>query len=454
MYYNLGTIMPLFSLTDITFTGNYRTGSATDDLAGSGGEYNYSILRYPNDLGNYDKGHYILLHINQQRLTQVGTSASGEQTNSEALNQARKQYVGSTTTGEVVNTLYQGGKEVAPVITNFASEISNKVTNAVTNANFPGKETIGQITSSFTNFVGEVTGEAANSTVGKGFLGFAKGAVNEMGTLAEQALSPQGLRTTKRTVDTIALYMPDTLAFNDSQSYGELNMGQTLQTGGMSAIAGGIETYKANGGDIKGVGKNLSPFLWDAITGNDLTKNVLGQNLSSFLFAASGLARNPMMEVLYSSPQLRTFRFDFMFYPRSESEAREVYNIIERIRFHQAPEYLKNSGGFYLVPPSEFDIKFMYNGQINPNIPKIIGSCVLQSVDLDYAPNGFATYETLGESRATPGGTGTPVATRLSLTFKETTIVTKHDFDTAKNRISGYTHNFNRNSGTGSDAPR
>jgi hypothetical protein len=118
--------------------------------------------------------------------------------------------------------------------------------------------------------------------------------------------------------------MPDTLAFNDSQSYGELNMGGTVQTGLMSGIAGGIETFKANGGDMKGVGKNFSPFLWDAITGNDLTKNVLGQNLSSFLFAASGLARNPMMEVLYSSPQLRTFRFDFMFYPREESEATEV----------------------------------------------------------------------------------------------------------------------------------
>ena len=436
MYYNLGTNMPLFSLTDITFSGDSRTRNTTaSDLSKSA--YMYNILRYPSDLGNYDKGHYVLLHINQQRLTQVKSSESGEQTNSEALNQARRQYVGSTTTGEVVNTLYEGGKEAAPVITNFASEISNKVTNAVTNANFPGKETIGKITSSFTNFVGEVTGQAANSTVGKGFLGFAKGAVNEMGTLAEQAVSPQGLRTTKRTIDTIALYMPDTLAFNDSQSYSELNMGGTLQTGAMSAIAGGIETYKANGGDMKGVGKNLSPFLWDAITGNDLTTKALGQNLSSFLFAASGLARNPMMEVLYSSPQLRTFRFDFMFYPRSESEAKEVYDIIERIRFHQAPEYLKNSGGFYLIPPSEFDIKFMYNGEENPNIPKIIGSCVLQSIDLDYAPNGFAAYETVGDNSPKKGGTGTPVATRLSLTFKETTIVTKHDFETGQLRASG-----------------
>ena len=427
MYYNLGTIMPLFSLTDISFSGSSRNRDTTTDQL-SKSAYMYNIFRYPSDLGNYDKGHYILLHINQQKLTQVGSAVTSEQTNSEALNQARRQYVGSTTTGEVVNTLYEGGKDAAPVISQFTSDVSNKVQNVVNN--LPGAETIGKITDSFKSFIGDTAASASDT----GFFKFIGGSVNQMGSLAEQAVSGQGLRTTKRTVDTIALYMPDTLAFNDSQSYGELNMGGTLQTGLMSGIAGGIETYKGSGGNMDAVSKNMAPFLYDALTGNSLVKGLVGDNLSTFLFSASGLAKNPMMEVLYTSPQLRTFRFDFMFYPRSETEAKEVYDIIETIRFHQAPEYLKNSGGFYLVPPSEFDIKFMYNGEENPNIPKIIGSCVLQSVDLDYAPNGFAAYETVGENSPRAGATGTPVATRLSLTFKETSIVTKHDFDIGKSR--------------------
>jgi hypothetical protein len=397
----------------------------------------YNIFRYPSDLGNYDKGHYILLHINQQQLTQVGTAVTSEQTNSEALNQARRQYVGSTTTGEVVNTLYEGGKDAGPIISQFTSDVSNKVQNVV--GNLPGAETIGKITDSFKSFIGDTASSASDT----GFFKFISGSVNQMGSLAEQAVSGQGLRTTKRTVDTVALYMPDTLAFNDNQSYGELNMGGTLQTGLMSGIAGGIETYKGSGGNMDAVSKNMAPFLYDVLTGNSLVKGLLGDNLSTFLFSASGLAKNPMMEVLYTSPQLRTFRFDFMFYPRSETEAKEVYDIIETIRFHQAPEYLKNSGGFYLVPPSEFDIKFMYNGEENPNIPKIFGSCVLQSVDLDYAPNGFAAYETVGENSPRAGATGTPVATRLSLTFKETSIVTKHDFDVGRSRAA------NRNTQTG-----
>lgn len=419
MYYNLGTIMPLFSLTDITFSGSSRNRDTTTSQL-SGTAYKYNILRYPSDLGNYDKGHYILLHINEQKMTQVGTYESGEKTSSEAINEARRQYVGATTTGEVVNTLASGAQDVTAIAKQYTSEVSDKVGNFVNS--IPGVEEAKK-------FLSNSGSSGFNSGVFSNFTGV----VNGISSLGQQALSGQGLRTTRRTVDTVALYMPDTLAFNDSQGYSDLNMGGTLAAGTMSAIAGGIETYRA-GGDANAIGRNLSPFLFDALTGNSLVKTAIGENMSAFLFSATGLAKNPMMEVLYTSPQLRTFRFDFMFYPRSEAEAKEVYDIIERIRFHQAPEYLKNSGGFYLIPPSEFDIKFMYNGQENPNIPKILGSCVLQSVDLDYAPNGFAAYESVGQNSPTKGGTGTPVATRLSLTFKETTIVTKHDFETGQKR--------------------
>ena len=406
--------MPLFSLTDITFSGSSRNRDTTTSQL-SGTAYKYNILRYPSDLGNYDKGHYILLHINEQKLTQVGNvNESVEKTSSEAINEARRQYVGSTTTGEVINNLYTGVKEVGD---KFTSEVSN----------FLGLKQIGEALDSF--------GSPNSSGIADGVISKTPGLLNGLSSLGQQALSGQGLRTTRRTTDTVALYMPDTLTFTDNQRYGELEMGGTVASGAMSAIAGGIETYRA-GGDVNAIGRNLSPFVYNAITQNSLVTGALGQNISTFLFAASGLAKNPMMEVLYTSPQLRTFRFDFMFYPRSEAEAKEVYEIIERIRFHQAPEYLKNSGGFYLIPPSEFDIKFMYNGQENPNIPKILGSCVLESVDLDFAPNGFAAYESVGQNSPTKGGTGTPVATRLSLSFKETTIVTKQDFETGQNRAS------------------
>jgi hypothetical protein len=122
-----------------------------------------------------------------------------------------------------------------------------------------------------------------------------------------------------------------------------------------------------------------------------------------------------------------------MFYPRSQKEGKEVQDIIDRLRFHQAPEVAQGgTGGFFMVPPSEFDISFYYNGQVNPNIPKI-STCVLEQLSVDYAPNGFSAYEVPGQA-ATMGGTGMPVATRLSLQFKETEIVTK----TLLNSQAGY----------------
>jgi hypothetical protein len=131
-----------------------------------------------------------------------------------------------------------------------------------------------------------------------------------------------------------------------------------------------------------------------------------------------------------------------MFYPRSRIEAKEVQNIIHRIRFHQAPEVLGNNsagglGGYFLVPPSEFDIKFYYNGGENPNIPSI-STCVLQTVDVDYAPSGFAAYEVL-EDKGIPktGSTGMPVGIRLGLVFKETQIITKFDLSQEADRNGG-----------------
>jgi hypothetical protein len=131
--------------------------------------------------------------------------------------------------------------------------------------------------------------------------------------------------------------------------------------------------------------------------------------------------------MIYTTPSFRTFRFDFQFYPRSQKESEEVQNIIRELRFHQAPEGLVASNGFFMVPPSEFGINFYYNGIENPNIPKL-GICVLETLTVDYAPGGFSAYEVPGQS-ATRGGTGMPVSIRLSLQFKETEIRTKASYD-------------------------
>jgi hypothetical protein len=113
-----------------------------------------------------------------------------------------------------------------------------------------------------------------------------------------------------------------------------------------------------------------------------------------------------------------------MFYPRSEKEALDVQKIIQRLKFHQAPEIMTGTAGYFMVPPSEFDIEFYYNGEVNPNISPI-STCALTGVAVDYAPNGFRSYEVPGENTPELGKTGMPVAIRLDLTFREMEIMTK-----------------------------
>ena len=189
----------------------------------------------------------------------------------------------------------------------------------------------------------------------------------------------------------------------------------------LSMLNSAADTYKSSGNviDTKAMFKSLSPFLANSLL---QSAGPVGQIL--FTAGTGGKVQNPMLEILYSSPQFREFNFDFLMFPRSEQEALEVQNIIDRLKFHQAPELVKNSGGYFLYPPSEFDISFYYNGHENPNIPKI-STCVLTTITTDYTPGGFATYEVEGESIASMGRTGMPVGIKLSLSFKETEYLVK-----------------------------
>jgi hypothetical protein len=143
---------------------------------------------------------------------------------------------------------------------------------------------------------------------------------------------------------------------------------------------------------------------------------------------------------------LRINKFDFSFYPRDEREELEVQKILERLSFHQAPELVEDAQGF-LIPPSQFDIKFYYGGVQNPNIPPMTTS-VLTNIDVNYAPNGWSAYEVPGENQPSLGRTGMPVAIQVTLQFQETTYLTKQDFN------SGRSQGIVKNVNDPSNAPR
>jgi len=395
--------MGLFNLTDITFKKDSSIQSGPlGPLAPQGNSrYAYDVFRYPIDIGNYDKGHYMIFHINEQIKTQFkGTSTGVEPTSSSSQRNYLESGVGATNQGQKV-----GG------IIDKVSEIFN--------AKIPsGQEFIGNIRDGIGSLFNANSRAADN--YGDAVIGGMSGGLNSVAQDVRNNLSYA--RTIKQITSTVALYMPDTLNFNSQQNYDTLSVGGTKASALIAAGSSVADTLRNGNGigdNSANLIKNLTPMLASYFL------NSVGGNLGRVLGAAGlGAVQNPMLEMIYSSPQMRSFRFDFMLYPRSEVEAQEAQKLIERFKYHQAPEFKNDSGGFFLIPPSEFDIKFYYNGKENPNIPKI-QTCVLETIDVDYAPNGFSAYELPNENSPTLGRTGMPVGIRLSLQFKETEIITK-----------------------------
>jgi len=396
--------MALFNLTNISFKAPGSGSGPLAPLLTEDKKYARNTYRYPSDLGSSDKAHYMVININEQRLTSFSGEGTGDTPQAIRNNINNGSFAAGTNNqlANLGNALNQAGNFVGN--TPLASKVGGTVKQVLDNASAADK---------YIKAGADVLREGVNAFV-------------DLAKQTTQRLQTGSIRAEKRITDTVALYMPDTLAFTEAQTFEELRPGGTLAAGVLSAGKSAIDSILQgqNAGAIaKEVVGQVSPFI---LSGLAKQAGGIFQVAFSQVF---GVVQNPMLELIYSSPSLRTFRFDFQFYPRDEKEAKEVQDIIQRLRFHQAPEVAQGgTNGFFLVPPSEFDISFYYNGRVNPNIPKI-STCVLTSMDVDYAPGGFSSYEIPNEN-ASVGGTGMPVSIRLSLQFKETEIMTKSSIRT------------------------
>jgi hypothetical protein len=386
--------MSFIQVVDVILNSGQRNRLGGPSSLTGNSQYDSNTYRFPIDVGSFDKGHYILFHINEQTTTQFPGNAGPDDPiviqNLRSLQERRGSVNFSQSANQVAGAFPEANK--------YASEISTAA---------------GELTTS-------LLGNFADNAVVKGITNLAGGAVGGISSAASSLLKSDGfVRKIRRTTDTVALYMPDTMQFGYSQGYTDVSMSSSVLQQGASAATAAINGEKVS---AEQAGRNLSPFIMN------LVASKAGQEAKAIFTAATGMVQNPMLEVIYSSPKMRTFSFTFAFYPRSESEAVEVQKILDRFRFHSSPEIKNNTGGMFLIPPSEFDIKFMYNGKENPNIDKI-STCVLTDMAVDYAKTGgFTAYEVEGENNPGLGRTGMPVGIGLTLTFMETQILTKEHY--------------------------
>lgn len=395
--------MSLFSFGDIKF--NASSGNPKGPLlALEKSEFEKTTLRYPIDVGASDKSHYLVFYIKQQKTSSAKFKTGTTQSS-----------IDESGTGPVTKDI---PNIVGNKVTNFGGELLGKLNGGLSQINSLTGGALSGVTGAISGAAGSVVG-SVNNLFGQSnrFFGGDSAASSQIINNSIQKItggSLDFLKTTELTTDAIALYMPDTLNYSYAQTYDQLTLGaeiggQALATAVSDSIKkSAMELAKQRGGE--------------AIAGA-----VGSRQTGQAILASTGRVQNPMLEMIYKSPNFRQFQFDFTFYPRDEKEAYEVQRIIERLRFHQAPELLAGTQGF-LVPPSEFDIRFYYGGSQNPNIPQI-ATCVLENIDTNYAPNGFSAYEIPGENTPAIGRTGMPVAINLTLQFRETTYLTKADFN-------------------------
>ena len=201
----------------------------------------------------------------------------------------------------------------------------------------------------------------------------------------------------------IALFMPDGINTSYDNEYEALSLTATL-----GAVGFGAQALASKGGDVD----QTNAFIAEA-AGSILSRIAGNEDLTKLgVFATTGRVINPQLEMLYTSPVLRKFTFDFRMIPRNAIEAELIRAIIFNLKYFASPTIPDNSTGRYFIPPAQFEIEF-YDGRNNLNEFLFkTKKCVLSGINVDYSPNGFATFKD-----------GAPVETRLQLTFQETVII-------------------------------
>jgi hypothetical protein len=205
---------------------------------------------------------------------------------------------------------------------------------------------------------------------------------------------------------TISLYIPDTVNFTYNSHYGNLSLNDAIKdvVGSAAKAAEG-----AGGGRKNGVDASVLNKYGRLVSAGVSLAGAAQSSAAKLLLKSQGLAINPQQQLLFDGIDFRSYQMAFTFTPHSKEEADTVKKIINLFKEHAAPQIA--SVGMFFIPPSTFNVKFLFNGKENRNINRVAES-VIESIDVNYAPNGWAAHDD-----------GAPVQTTLTMGFKEIELI-------------------------------
>jgi hypothetical protein len=254
------------------------------------------------------------------------------------------------------------------------------------------------------NPVGYETG--TEYSIGGGLSNLASSVVGNLANSIEQLFGGTGTQAAASTLSpesytnrgSISLYIPETMSFTYGASYSDVSL---TSVAGQSIGAALDVVKKAIPAAKSTAGKAISSI-----------PDVVSADAAKLALRAAGLALNPKLQLLFESVGFRTYQMSFTFTPYSQQEAEQVTKIVNTFKQFAAPRIVKgNTGGMFFIPPAVFEPKFYFNGTENKKINAVAQS-VIESIDVNYAPNGWSTF-----------GDGAPVQTTLTIQLKETQIL-------------------------------
>ena len=240
----------------------------------------------------------------------------------------------------------------------------------------------------------------------------------------------------------VALYMPpDALKTSYTQSIGDADLGGAISLVGGSTDVNIIQNA-IEGGTTTGVpgASSGDPLAAAGRLGMDNAKagiatrvqaglGALSGGLVAGISKATGKVLNPHKAVVYQGPGgFRTFSYSFVMMPKSQLEAKEILKIVKFFKKRMHPGTgaggINDVGSMTLTYPDEFHIQYFINNErvdgSSATKPLFkIHNCFMDSFSVDYTTSGVASFM----------DDNNPLTTTMSLSFKETQLLTKADID-------------------------
>ena len=230
------------------------------------------------------------------------------------------------------------------------------------------------------------------------------------------SMSKRSTDIDKRSIGSVILPIPGGIQDGQAVTWGGQTMSpldMALANVALTTVGEGPGAGVSKAGDLaKDISKNFGANK-DALAAVIAGMASGGQQL---LTRTTGAIANPNMELLFGGPSLRTFSFQFLLAPRDKEEAMTVIQILRFFKQGMAP--IRTKSRLFMKSPHTFKLSYRNSsGQPHKYLNKF-KECALQSLGVDYAPNGqYSTYED-----------GVMTAYQMTMTYSELNPIYNDDY--------------------------